>query len=67
MANSTDRFDPVTGELRGEDETTAQRMPTPADQRFRIGIAGYDLWPHAINFCRALGRCRFLPGQCGVG
>jgi predicted dehydrogenase len=59
MANSTDRFDPVTGELRGEDETTAQRMPTPADQRFRIGIAGYDLWPHAINFCRALGDADF--------
>ena len=24
------------------------------DGRFRIGIAGYDLWPHAAAFCRTL-------------
>jgi phthalate 4,5-cis-dihydrodiol dehydrogenase len=59
MAASNDRFDAVTGALRG-DEGTADRPAAPAaDQRFRIGIAGYDLWPHAMSFCRALGGADF--------
>jgi UDP-N-acetyl-2-amino-2-deoxyglucuronate dehydrogenase len=24
------------------------------DGRVKLGLAGYDLWPHSINFCRAL-------------
>jgi predicted dehydrogenase len=55
MAAESARLDDLTG--RGPADDPASR-PAPAadgaDDRFRIGIAGYDLWPHTINFCRAL-------------
>lgn len=53
MATERPRLDDMTGEVLGP--TGPQPVRTDAsDARFRIGIAGYDLWPHAVAFCRAL-------------
>ena len=47
--------DMVTGEVSREEARPEDSSPSGrADERFRIGIAGYDLWPHAVNFCRVL-------------
>lgn len=49
------RFDELTGQTVGAGETPAAVTGgSGPDGRFRIGIAGYDLWPHTIAFCRAL-------------
>ena len=34
--------------------TSAGAGDRAGDARFRVGIAGYDLWPHAVAFCRSL-------------
>lgn len=50
------KLDEVTGEGARSNEVAGCRSisgPEP-DRRFRLGVAGYDLWPHAINFCRTL-------------
>ncbi len=51
MSSRQDRFDDVTGE-RVTDAPT--KSGSPDGERVRIGLAGYDLWPHAIGFCEAL-------------
>jgi UDP-N-acetyl-2-amino-2-deoxyglucuronate dehydrogenase len=57
MASSESQVDDVTGERVG---AAVSRSPlTPKDGVFRLGIAGYDLWPHAINFCHALENADF--------
>lgn len=50
------RRDEVTGEeiLLSKESSAAGRQEREASGRFRLGIAGYDLWPHAINFCQTL-------------
>src|SRR5689334_14093530 len=35
-------------------EASAASGDGAGDARFRVGIAGYDLWPHAVAFCRSL-------------
>ena len=52
MANEPGRIDDVTGERVNSDTPVAS--PSSNDGAFRLGIAGYDLWPHAINFCHSL-------------
>src|SRR6478752_8062833 len=52
MANEGGRSDDVTGE-RAEGKTPVSSRASK-DGAFRLGIAGYDLWPHAINFCQSL-------------
>jgi predicted dehydrogenase len=55
MASSQGRLDAVTGEALGGEGGGARPLERgAADGRFRLGIAGYDLWPHAVNFCRTL-------------
>jgi predicted dehydrogenase len=60
MTRNRERLDDVTGEVVGSAGPSAP-PPTasPADPRFRIGVAGYDLWPHAVAFCRALHDVEF--------
>lgn len=47
------------------DQTTGAPAPRAAegagagDGRFRLGIAGYDLWPHTVSFCRTLQDVEF--------
>jgi predicted dehydrogenase len=68
MASREERLDPVTGEVlrpagapRPDSRTVAQTAGAGASgARFRLGIAGYDLWPHAVNFCRALREAEFV-------
>jgi predicted dehydrogenase len=48
------RFDHLTGQALGEQSAADRRAAAGEDRRFRLGIAGYDLWPHTINFCRSL-------------
>jgi predicted dehydrogenase len=51
------RSDQLTGQTVGAEETPASPSgagSAGADGRFRIGIAGYDLWPHTVSFCRTL-------------
>lgn len=52
------QYDDVTGELLGGESTSSSTRPT--GKRFRLGVAGYDLWPHAINFCHSLKDVDFL-------
>jgi predicted dehydrogenase len=60
MERGRTRLDDVTGELVDRAAaTTTSRAPDAGDGRFRIGIAGYDLWPHTIAFCRALQDVEF--------
>jgi predicted dehydrogenase len=55
LRSEGDRLDDVTGEgSRDEAALPAVDSANAPDARFRLGIAGYDLWPHAINFCRTL-------------
>ncbi len=53
------RFDELTGQTVGADAPPAVAARGGPDARFRIGIAGYDLWPHAVAFCRALQDVHF--------
>src|SRR4051812_12144125 len=57
MTGSEGQFDVVTGERIGG----ATPLPARPSREgvFRLGIAGYDLWPHAINFCHALKDAEF--------
>ncbi|HJR51954.1 MAG TPA: Gfo/Idh/MocA family oxidoreductase, partial [Gemmatimonadales bacterium] len=49
------RLDELTGQTVGAaDARVAAPTDSGADGRFRIGIAGYDLWPHTVSFCRTL-------------
>src|SRR4051812_5222541 len=50
--------DLVTGEPSSETATASRPDGTRAD-RFKLGLAGYDLWPHSVNFCRALDETDF--------
>jgi predicted dehydrogenase len=59
MASSGSRIDDVTGERIGGDPAAAGPRPAK-DGTFRLGVAGYDLWPHAINFCEVLRDVDFL-------
>ncbi|MBI2940149.1 MAG: Gfo/Idh/MocA family oxidoreductase [Chloroflexi bacterium] len=59
MRTDSRRFDEVTGETRGDEGGGTPRASAKPDSRFRLGIAGYDLWPHAVNFCRALANVDF--------
>ena len=44
----------MTGEAIGDDgDASTKQAADGDDSRFKIGIAGYDLWPHTIAFCRA--------------
>ncbi len=58
------RFDELTGQMDAEEPALTGHVPDRAGRTgscFRIGIAGYDLWPHAVAFCRTLrdaGFCR---------
>lgn len=47
------KLDDLTGTRIGGDEQPATESKDGKDV-FRLGIAGYDLWPHAINFCNVL-------------
>lgn len=51
MSSRQDAFDDVTGERISGSPVEAG---PPNDACVRIGLAGYDLWPHAIGFCEAL-------------
>ena len=51
---STGRFDELTGQTVGAAEGPAPPAASGTDGGFRIGIAGYDLWPHTVSFCRTL-------------
>ena len=51
MSNRQNAFDDVTGERIS---TSVVDTGSPTDQGVRIGLAGYDLWPHALGFCEAL-------------
>lgn len=51
MSSRAGNRDDVTGVSDRPIETPAAR---PRNGAFRLGIAGYDLWPHAINFCHTL-------------
>src|SRR5688500_11165820 len=53
MASSGGRIDDVTGERIGDAGALGEDAPR-REGAFRLGIAGYDLWPHAINFCHVL-------------
>jgi predicted dehydrogenase len=54
-------IDQVTGEPRvSVVDSAAQSADAGREERFRFGVAGYDLWPHAINFCRVLRDASFL-------
>lgn len=60
MASDRNRLDNVTGESSSDvAKPSVARHEGNADSRFRLGIAGYDLWPHAINFCRTLNDVDF--------
>lgn len=59
MATNPPRFDDVTGEALDGDQQGDRKRTAKGDARFRLGIAGYDLWPHAINFCRTLADVDF--------
>src|SRR5688572_19900606 len=50
--SSSGQRDDVTGVVAGE--TIARPATAAREGAFRLGIAGYDLWPHAINFCHTL-------------
>lgn len=54
---STRVIDDVTGEVIAPGASTPA---APRAGRFRLGVAGYDLWPHAINFCHALKDADFV-------
>src|SRR5215213_2965878 len=56
MSANAVRFDDVTGERIGGDTASA----SSEGSGFRLGFAGYDLWPHAINFCNSLQGVDFL-------
>lgn len=62
MDNHKDR-DEVTGLPAHGCPTESAEDPTGGidrhDGRFRLGIAGYDLWPHAVNFCDSLRDAEF--------
>lgn len=67
MTASSGRIDDVTGEVlaggsgeakEGGGEAGVLESHGP-DTRFRLGIAGYDLWPHTIAFCRTLHNVEF--------
>ncbi len=51
MSSRQEAFDEVTGERLAEAPTAAG--PSPGEG-VGIGLAGYDLWPHAIGYCQAL-------------
>jgi predicted dehydrogenase len=57
MSADAERFDEVTGERIGGDRGGASAA---RENSFRFGVAGYDLWPHAINFCESLKGVDFL-------
>src|SRR5262245_15884799 len=57
MSANAERFDDVTGERIGGDQPVGASGRAGA---FRFGVAGYDLWPHAINFCESLKGVDFL-------
>lgn len=63
MTTDTDgksRFDALTGQIAGaEDAAAGPISDAEIDGRFRIGIAGYDLWPHTVSFCRTLKDANF--------
>src|SRR5687767_917083 len=52
-------IDDVTGEVIAPGAATGP-VPAPGEGRFKLGVAGYDLWPHAINFCHALKDADFV-------
>lgn len=51
MSSRQDAFDEVTGQRLSGAPIAAR---PPSADRVRIGLAGYDLWPHAIGYCEAL-------------
>lgn len=55
---SSSAIDDVTGEVIGPGEPSA--MAPRGEGRFKLGVAGYDLWPHAINFCHVLKDADFV-------
>jgi predicted dehydrogenase len=59
MSNGRHRYDDVTGEVIGEKGAAARTAAGQDDGRFRVAIAGYDLWPHTISFIRALSDVDF--------
>ena len=58
MSDNAKRFDDVTGEQIGGGGGTVKSSSN--EGTFRLGVAGYDLWPHAINFCESLRDVDFL-------
>jgi hypothetical protein len=58
MSGNASRIDDVTGERIGG--ATERVGSSPDVNQFRLGVAGYDLWPHAINFCQTLESVDFL-------
>ena len=50
MSSRSETFDAVTGERLSDAPVTAGKDGAAV----RIGLAGYDLWPHAIGFIQAL-------------
>lgn len=57
MSANAERFDEVTGERIGGEQVAGS---AGREEAFRFGVAGYDLWPHAINFCESLKGADFL-------
>lgn len=61
MSDSSNGIDQVTGERReAQSSASAPEAKVKDGNRFRFGVAGYDLWPHAINFCQVLRDADFL-------
>ena len=59
MSNNSDHIDSVTGERIGA-SSAPRKKSLKKKGVFRFGVAGYDVWPHAINFCQMLEDVDFL-------
>lgn len=59
MSNNSSQINSVTGERIGVSSEPRKKSPKKKGV-FRFGVAGYDIWPHAINFCQVLEDVDFL-------
>ncbi len=55
----SDQIDNVTGQRIGGSDGPRTKTPKKPGT-FKIGVAGYDIWPHALAFCDVLADADFV-------